>query len=132
MGLQPWKLNGHIKGILGKNRVKNTLHNKPDSANPFNELKRYPTSKLIRQLDLEQYDVDAPIEDIIINAEKVILPLGQNVGAVSAAVVKVGDMVKKGQLIAKIPEGALGANLHASIDGIVTELDDRQITISKL
>jgi len=30
--------------------------------------------------------------------------------------------VKAGQLIAKIPEGKLGANLHASIDGKIVAI----------
>ena len=31
-----------------------------------------------------------------------------------------GEFVKRGQLIAKCPDGKLGTNLHASIDGTAT------------
>ena len=41
--------------------------------------------------------------------------------------VKVGDSVERGQLIAK-PSG-LGANLHASYSGIITEVTETQIVI---
>lgn len=41
----------------------------------------------------------------------------------------VGDPVQKGDLIARIPEGKLGANLHASISGTVTAVDGGSITI---
>ncbi|HRS96067.1 MAG TPA: hypothetical protein P5179_12430, partial [Candidatus Latescibacteria bacterium] len=41
-------------------------------------------------------------------------------GAPASAVVKSGDQVKKGQVIGRVPDGTLGAHLHASIEGIVT------------
>ena len=34
-----------------------------------------------------------------------------------------GDMVKKGDLVGEIPEGALGARVHASIEGTVKVVD---------
>ena len=46
------------------------------------------------------------------------------------AVVNVGDCVKCGQLIAKCPEGKMGANVHASIDGKVTSVGE-VITIER-
>jgi Na+-translocating ferredoxin:NAD+ oxidoreductase RnfC subunit len=39
-------------------------------------------------------------------------------------VVKTGDRIKKGDLIGEIPEGALGARVHASIDGMVESVAD--------
>ena len=38
-------------------------------------------------------------------------------------------MVEAGTLVACIPEGALGANIHASISGTVTEVTGDQIVI---
>ena len=38
--------------------------------------------------------------------------------------VTVGEQVSAGQLIAAAPEGALSANLHASIDGVVVSVGD--------
>lgn len=46
-------------------------------------------------------------------------------------VVKVGEEVKKGMVIGEIPEGALGARVHASIDGVVSEITPKAITIKK-
>jgi Na+-translocating ferredoxin:NAD+ oxidoreductase RnfC subunit len=45
-------------------------------------------------------------------------------------VVKAGDDVKKGDLIGEIPDGALGARIHASIDGTVQAVDEN-IVITK-
>ena len=129
MGLQPWKLNSNLKGILGKQGIRNSLNNKPEHAAPFREFKRYPVHKLIHQLGLDAYDVDAPMDGNTPAFGKVTLPLRQNVGAPAEPVVSVGDQVQKGDLIARIPEGKLGANLHASISGKVAAVDGGSITI---
>ena len=57
----------------------------------------------------------------------IYLLLNQNIGAKNTPVVKVGDEVKRGQLVADF-EG-LGAYLHASVDGKVTEITEDEIVI---
>ena len=57
----------------------------------------------------------------------IVLPLRQHVGAPCEPVVSVGDSVEKGQLIAK-PQG-LGANIHASVYGIIEEVTEESIII---
>lgn len=59
--------------------------------------------------------------------ENIILPLKQHVGGPCQPIVKVGDHVDRGQLIA-VPNG-LGANLHASYSGEITAIDDANIEI---
>lgn len=129
MGLQPWKLNANMKSILGAQGIRNSLNNKPEHAAPFRAFKRYPVHKLIHQLGLSAYDVDAPMEEGCPVFQKVTLPLRQNVGAPAEPVVGVGDQVQKGDLVARIPEGKLGASLHASISGKITAIDENSITI---
>ena len=130
MGLQPWKLNGNLKGILGGQGIRNSLNNKPEHGAPFREYKRYPVHKLIHQLGLAAYDVDAPMEEHNTPVYgKVTLPLHQNVGAPAEPVVSVGSQVEKGDLIACIPKDKLGANLHASISGTVAAIEDGSIVI---
>ena len=58
---------------------------------------------------------------------KLVLPLKESVGVPVTPIVSVGDHVKRGQLIGK-PDG-LGANLHASVYGTVTEINDKAIVI---
>ena len=55
--------------------------------------------------------------------------LRQHVGAPCEAVVKVGDRVKKGSLIAK-PTG-LGANIFSSVYGEIKEITEQAIIIEK-
>jgi len=60
----------------------------------------------------------------------VVLPLCQHLGKPGVPVVKEGDRVAKGDLIAEIPEGALGARLHASVAGRVTRVTEAVIEIA--
>ncbi|SHJ13455.1 proline reductase-associated electron transfer protein PrdC [Lutispora thermophila DSM 19022] len=59
--------------------------------------------------------------------ERVELMLRQHVGAPCSPIVKVGDEVKRGQLVA-VPTG-LGANIHTSVSGIVKDITDISIVI---
>ena len=130
MGLQPWKLNNMLKGEMGKKGVRNSLHEQPQQAAPFRQFKRYPVHKLIQQLGLSAYDVPAPMEEVALHCQTVTLPLSQGVGAPAQPVVREGDRVERGALIAAIPEGKLGANLHASLSGTVAAVTEKEINFA--
>ena len=53
-----------------------------------------------------------------------------HIGAPSVPTVCVGDRVRHGDVIARPPEGALGAVIHASMDGRITAVGER-IVIEK-
>ncbi len=61
------------------------------------------------------------------DVEKIKIPLKQHVGGPCQAIVNVGDHVERGQLIAT-PSG-LGANIHASLSGIVDEITEMDIVL---
>ncbi len=54
---------------------------------------------------------------------QLIIPLNQHMGAPAKAIVKLGDSVKAGQLIA-VADGTFSANVHASSSGKVTAIGD--------
>lgn len=58
---------------------------------------------------------------------EIILPLRQHIGGVNKAIVKKGDRVYRGELVA-IPDG-LGANIHSSYSGEILKVDELSITI---
>lgn len=56
-------------------------------------------------------------------ATQLIIPLGQNLGASPKPIVKKGDVVKKGQLIAQA-EAFISAHIHAPASGKILKIDD--------
>ena len=61
-----------------------------------------------------------------------VFALKQNVGAPSVSLVKEGELVKRGQLIATKPAGVLGTYLYSSVDGKVKSISENQIIIEEL
>ena len=55
--------------------------------------------------------------------ELVVIPISQHIGAPAEPIVKKGDKVKVGQIIAK-PSGFVSTNIHSSVSGIVDKIDD--------
>ncbi|TAK67459.1 MAG: NADH dehydrogenase subunit [Bacteroidetes bacterium] len=86
---------------------------------PMYEGRRTPLKQLMQRLGVSEYDHASEFYNSQINAGRVEILLTQHVGAPAQASVQVGDQVQKGQCIAEVPEGKLGANIHSSIDGIV-------------
>ena len=61
--------------------------------------------------------------------KKAIFPLSQHIGAPAQAVVKKGDIVTAGPVIAKPADKALSVAIHASISGRVADVNDQTIVI---
>jgi Na+-translocating ferredoxin:NAD+ oxidoreductase RnfC subunit len=55
--------------------------------------------------------------------------LSQSIGAPAEAVVKKGEKVELGQLIAKHPEKGLGVSLHSPCSGKILEITDKFVLI---
>ncbi len=55
--------------------------------------------------------------------EEVLLPMSQHIGAPATPIVKVGDEVKVGQLIAEA-SGAVSSPVHASVSGKVVKIEN--------
>jgi Na+-translocating ferredoxin:NAD+ oxidoreductase RnfC subunit len=132
MGLQPWRLNRELKLRLKNAGIKNPCHNTPEKVREFREYRKFPTDKLVRQLGLgEYYHASAPLRDYDGPVKAVRLPLRQHFGAPAKPLVSAGSRLRKGDKIAAMEEGALGADLHASIDGVVRSVDAEAIVIER-
>ncbi|MDL2192191.1 electron transport complex subunit RsxC [Cobetia sp. LC6] len=57
---------------------------------------------------------------------EVVLPLSQHIGAPAQPLVEIGQRVKTGELIARA-QGMISAPVHASITGVVTAIEPRQV-----
>jgi len=95
------------------------------------EYRKIPTSRVINRLELSKYDVHPERFIADLSSNRVELLLRQHIGASSRAVVSAGDVVKCGDLLTEIPAGALGARLHASIDGEVIFVDEERIILEQ-
>lgn len=100
------------------------------TAHPMESGRHVPIKALMQKLGVRSYDRPAPWHDISYDARKITLPLSQHVGAPAEAVVKVGDRITAGQVVADIPEGKLAARIHSSIDGTVSAVNG-SITIEQ-
>jgi Na+-translocating ferredoxin:NAD+ oxidoreductase RnfC subunit len=126
--LAPGDIALNIKRDLVKEGLKNPYHRQTE-ADPYRDYRRVPMTRLINRLGLAKYDVAAPLTAVTTPFSRVTLKLSQHIGVPARPVVAVGDTVKMGDLVGKIPEGSLGAPIHASIDGVVKAVTNEAIVI---
>ena len=126
--LAPGDIALNIKRDLVKAGLKNPYHRQTE-ADPYRDYRRVPMTRLISRLGLMKYDVPAPLTAVSEKYSRVRLELSQHIGAPAQPTVQVGDYVKAGELVGQIPEGVLGAPIHASIDGYVREVTNESIVI---
>ena len=90
----------------------------------WKDYRKTPISRLAARIGITKYLDIHPEQVSGFMPETVNIPLRQHIGKPAVALCKAGDSVKAGQLIAEIPEGALGARVHASIGGLVENVCD--------
>lgn len=124
MDLSPKKVNQMLKEIFKNNNIKNPHRKKPEKVYDERSFRYVPADRLTARLGLSEFDAKSPLIKKEIKPDKVVLPLCQHIGAPARPVVRTGDLVKKGDLLADIPDGAMGARIHASISGEVRVFED--------
>ncbi|MCL4386384.1 MAG: SLBB domain-containing protein [Cyanobacteria bacterium] len=121
----------YLKVELAKAGIKNPHHRDNLTVNEFRDFRKVPVPRLLKRIDLDKYTSHADLSDDKILVNEVKLFLTQHVGVPSQPVVKIGDSVSEGMLIADIPDDKLGSRIHASISGKVKEITEKYIIISK-
>jgi Na+-translocating ferredoxin:NAD+ oxidoreductase RnfC subunit len=89
--------------------------------------RRMPMKRLIQKLGLADFTNHAPLVRSEVVPGRVVIPLCQHVGASSMALVRPGQRVKEGELIAERAPNAPGARYHASISGTVVSVGEEII-----
>ncbi len=131
MDLSPKRAFAEIGKMLRANGVRNPHGFAPKEVHEFNRFRKIDKSRIIRRYGLTSYDSHSlPLEKME-EPSIVSLSLTQAIGAPSVPVVAVGSRVEKGDLVASVDGGKLGANLHASIGGVVVKIDEKQIVIER-
>lgn len=130
MGMSPRRINQAVKASLRKESLAYTGSKEIQSENShWREFRRIPVQRLASRLRLAPYmKLKTPYAGEI-SPHSVQIPLRQHIGAPANPLVAVGDAVQLGDCIGEIPDGALGARIHASINGIIASVSEYHITI---
>jgi Na+-translocating ferredoxin:NAD+ oxidoreductase RnfC subunit len=118
-----------IKAELAKSGIKNPHNRKELKVNEFRDFRKVPVDRLEKRLEIDMYHDITPLSEFKMVVPQVKLYLSQHLGAPSVPIVKPGDAVAAGTVVAEIPEGKLGARLHSSISGTVSEVTGNYIMV---
>jgi Na+-translocating ferredoxin:NAD+ oxidoreductase RnfC subunit len=132
LGLSPRKVFDHIRQSLSATGQPNPHKRADCEADEFGKRRRIPLPRLIARLGLSEY-LDAP--DLVdlsrVDVPSVRIPLSQHLGAPALPSVEPGQTVREGDVIGEIPEGKLGARVHASQGGVVRGVTAQEIVIER-
>lgn len=117
------------KRNLAKKGVRFTKENREYVAHPIREYRGVPIPRLVQKLALTEYDVHPEFKKYTAKVNEVKIPLQQHIGVPATPIVKVGQRLKKGDVIGAIPEDKMGAFVHASISGAVNHISDEYVSI---
>jgi cobalamin reductase len=95
------------------------VQQRPVQVHPMKEYRRVPLSQLRRRLQIDDYERETPFADVKLRPAAVKIRMRQHAGQPAVPSVEAGKKVKQGQVVGRVEDGKLGANVHASIDGKV-------------
>lgn len=132
-GIFPRRVTGQVKGrLLAAGQRPQVDRDHPPAPRQYAADRRVPIKRLVARLGLAPYDVPAPLSAAVWPEPTltVKVPLRPPFGAVCEPVVTAGQTVRRGDVVGKTPEKALGAQAHASIDGRIDAVDDHYVVIT--
>jgi Na+-translocating ferredoxin:NAD+ oxidoreductase RnfC subunit len=124
MGLSPRRINQAVKQELRAGRVGfDGSREVSEARTQWRAFRRVPVPVLAARIGIAPY-LELPCADLgELRPAQVRIALRQHIGAPALAVVRPGDRVRCGDLLGEIPPDALGARVHASLDGTVLQVD---------
>ena len=126
-GLSPRTLMAEYKAGLRSHGLKPPAV-VPKPIGEEREYRKVPMERLMARLDLTKYNKEAPLDESAALVRKVKIMLSQHIGAPASPIVKQGDTVTAGQMIAE-PAKGLSVGIHASIDGVIKEVSEKYVII---
>ena len=127
MGLNPRRVQQMQKAALREKGERPAFELKPQPA--LAEYHQAPSGRLLARINAAKYDIPVPREAVDVPAKLVCIPLKQHIGAPAEPCVAPGDAVQRGEAIGRMPDGALGADVHASICGTVDRIENGVVVI---
>lgn len=131
------------KNVCTQNKRRLASEKKRWENPPFNpsrpalhmENRKAPIPRLMQKLGLKQFRNVGPLRESLLETSRVGIALKQHVGAPCEVTVTVGQRVGKGDIVGTPPvtngKPALGAPVHASINGTVTAVTNGIVWIEK-
>ena len=129
VGISPLRVNIALKAEFRAKGIK--YQGELGNEDPMAKHRLVPSSRLMDRLRLRPWYKEAPLSLEEYKPDEVMLNLKQHIGDPVVPLVQVGDTVRVGQLVGEIPAGALGAKVHASIEGTIIQMTPQTITIRK-
>ncbi|MEK6730870.1 MAG: 4Fe-4S dicluster domain-containing protein [Pseudomonadota bacterium] len=130
MLLSPRQIYAAYRKELVKKGIKNPHRRTDCKVSSQFENRKIAIPMLLKKLDLEKYDIDIPFAGKK-EVANVRIALNRHVGKPAVAMVRPGQTVRAGDVIAATPEDQLGTVYHASIDGTVVDVAVDRVEITK-
>jgi Na+-translocating ferredoxin:NAD+ oxidoreductase RnfC subunit len=127
--LHPKSVNIYFKKKLAEQGIRYQPIQMEFNTRSAREYRLIPSKRLIAKIGLTAFDKPAPMTQVEFRPEYIEISLRQHIGAPAIPVVAVGEQVKAGQMIGKIPDNSLGAAAHASLAGTVIDIKENSIVI---
>lgn len=130
MGINPFRLCTEMRTQLLQQGIKPKAKKETYEAKEYAADRKVPVPLLMTKLNINQYNVDAPLQEELYEPQSVSLKLNQHIGAPATPVVTPGTKVMRGNLVADAA-GKVSARVHASIDGTVVSVTENVVVISR-
>ncbi len=127
MGLNPRRIQQAQRAALREAGERPSFELKAPPA--LAEYHQVPSGRMLSRIHAVQYDIPVPREAVEAVTDLVCIPLKQHIGAPAEPCVAVGDTVQRGDVIGRMAEGALGADIHASICGTVDRIAEGMVIL---
>ncbi|MFH1038122.1 MAG: SLBB domain-containing protein [PVC group bacterium] len=127
--ISPDRVIAGLMKTMKEKKVEKTLRNADLTPHPVKDGRKIPVSRFAARIGVKKYDRDAPLQKEPLAVGRVNIPLQQHVGVPCRPLVAAGARVREGEMIGDVPEGSLGAPIHASISGTVEHVFDDSIFI---
>lgn len=130
-GISPRLLNAEIKAMLRASGGRYERPNQAPKVHDFQKLRSISFDRMVGRLGLNKYahsETEFVPRGAVAPREVTIL-MGQHIGAPAVPCVKPGDAVRPGDAVGVVPPQAMGADVHASIEGRVVEATPRHVKI---
>jgi Na+-translocating ferredoxin:NAD+ oxidoreductase RnfC subunit len=127
MELQPCRINILIKEEFRRRGVKPEFSPGEDPG-PAWSFRRIPSERMAARAGISKYyHLEPEGFEELRDVGRVSIPLKMHAGVPAVPCVETGQRVQQGECIAAVPEGSLGAGVHASISGVMRRDGDRLV-----